>query len=223
MKKTLAGIVAVGCATAFPALADNITNTIIGWNAGSATAVSVRTSATSSYTSSAGTEIKATAYSLSSPVDNQGNSLPAAYLTFDFKSTGANTGAGSTVNQNFEGSFSIADAAANGNVLVAGGDVLANIAALAGATSVTLNTTVVSDLTGSLVTGGNFSSPFELGLSFYTLSGFGKTTVNGTSTTVFTSAKVDAGDVLTVAAPEPSTLALAGAGIAGMMAARRRK
>lgn len=220
----LVGLVLV--ASSVSAFAD----TIISWDNGpntTANAVTATASATAGSGNTAGTEIKTagTGIALTNPVDGADNDLSPAYLTFDLRSTGAATVSGTSINQLFTGTFSIHNTASGGTVLVSG-NITANLLANSGATSFNLSTASSGAFTGSLVTAGGFTTPFGIDLNLYKVSGFGTTSVSGTTTSTFTSARNAFGDVLgsTTAVPEPSTFALLGLGAAGLAfgAYRRR-
>jgi PEP-CTERM motif len=218
----LVGLVLV--ASSVSAFAD----TIVGWDSqtSSTPKVIATVGATNSASGGAGTEISLTNARLVNPVDNDGNPLLAApaYLTFDLKSTSANTGSTGNLNQTFSGFFTIKDG--SGNLLVGSTGITAQINQQAGRSVVALNTNFTTDPTGSLVTAGNFVSPFGLDINLSNVSGLAATTVNGVSTTTWTSARVSSGDVNgTVGAPvpEPSTFALLGLGVAGLAVGAYRR
>ncbi len=234
----LVGLVLVGSSVS--AFAD----TILQWSTQTATGTTAvspfttaTTSATSSFTGGAGTEISASGVLLRGATDVNGNPI-TAYLTFDLKSTDAATtttvGSNTNISQDYEGTFSITSAASGGTVLVATTDIGGAVVARAGATSFNLNTynNTIADFTGSLITGPNpaYVAPFGLDLNLYRVTNLTTTTVNGVKTVSFSpsnigTGRVDATPGTPSAVPEPSTFALLGLGVAGLAvgAYRRRK
>ncbi len=210
---------------------------IISWNAQTAsspTAVAT-VSATSGAGNTAGTEISLTNAVLNGPIDGAGNAVTVApiYLSFDLRSTNANTGNSGHLLQDFAGSFTIKDA--NGVVLVNGASITGEISQTTGRSTITLNTFFAADPTGTLITATNvqpygYVAPFGVDINLGSASGLAATTINGVSTTTFTTAKLNAGDVQGTPGtapspvPEPSTFALLGLGAAAMAfgAYRRR-
>ena len=149
------------------------------------------------------------------------------YLTFDLKSTGNATSIPSFGGyQSFQGDFKITSNADGTGTVYAASSGLAltgTIVGVNGAASFVLDTTSATDLTGTLVTGGQFVGPFGVSLHFASASPtFGLTTISG-NTTIKSFSSIVTGSVTGTAVPEPSTFALLGFGVAGLAFATYRQ